>query len=75
LSTIEQSFGLSLEIVDYTEHALSTGRDSRAAAYLECRTPDGRTIWGVGIDEDVATASVRAVLSAANSAVGGHDSA
>ncbi|MBX7493391.1 2-isopropylmalate synthase [Qipengyuania sp. 1NDW9] len=69
LSTIEESFGLSLEIVDYTEHALSTGRDSRAAAYLECRMPDGRTIWGVGIDEDVATASVRAVLSAANSAV------
>ncbi len=69
LATIEDAFGLSLEVVDYTEHALTTGRDSRAAAYLECRTPDGRTIWGVGIDEDVATASVRAVLSAANSAV------
>ncbi|EDL50582.1 2-isopropylmalate synthase [Erythrobacter sp. SD-21] len=69
LSTIEESFGLALEVVDYTEHALTAGRDSRAAAYLECRTPEGRTIWGVGIDEDVATASVRAVLSAANSAV------
>ncbi|MAM41538.1 MAG: 2-isopropylmalate synthase [Erythrobacter sp.] len=68
LATIEDAFGLSLEVVDYTEHALTTGRDSRAAAYLECRTPDGRTIWGVGIDEDIATASVRAVLSAANSA-------
>lgn len=41
----------------------------RAAAYLECRAPDGRTIWGCGIDEDIATASVRAVLSAANAAV------
>ena len=70
LTTIEDAFGLSLEVVDYTEHALSTGRDSRAAAYLECRTPDGGTVWGVGIDEDVATASVRAVLSAANSAFG-----
>ncbi len=68
LATIEDAFGLSLEVVDYTEHALATGRDSRAAAFLECRTPDGRTIWGCGIDEDVATASVRAVLSAANSA-------
>ena len=57
-------------MVDYTEHALTTGRDSRAAAYLECRDAAGRTIWGCGIDEDVATASVRAVLSAANSAVG-----
>lgn len=69
LTIIEESFGLSLEVVDYTEHALSTGRDSRAAAYLECRTPQGATIWGVGIDEDIATASVRAVVSAANSAV------
>lgn len=68
LATIEDAFGLSLEVVDYTEHALTTGRDSRAAAYLECRTAEGATIWGVGIDEDVATASVRAVLSAANSA-------
>ncbi|MGE5952859.1 MAG: alpha-isopropylmalate synthase regulatory domain-containing protein, partial [Qipengyuania vulgaris] len=42
-----------------------------AAAYLECRMPDGATIWGVGIDEDVATASVRAVLSASNSAISG----
>ena len=73
LSTIEDAFGLSLEIVDYTEHALTTGRDSRAAAYLECRDTDGRTIWGVGIDEDVATASVRAVLSAANSAASPSD--
>ncbi|WP_128892495.1 2-isopropylmalate synthase [Erythrobacter sp. HKB08] len=69
LTTIEESFGLQLEICDYTEHAMGTGRDARAAAYLECRTPDGETIWGCGIDEDVATASVRAVLSAANSAV------
>ena len=68
LSTLEDAFGLNLEVVDYTEHALSTGRDSRAAAYLECRDADGRTIWGCGIDEDVATASVRAVVSAANSA-------
>ena len=69
LSTIEKAFGLQLEIVDYSEHALTTGRDSQAAAYLECRDGEGYTIWGCGIDEDVATASVRSVLSAANSAV------
>ena len=38
---------------------------------LECRDGSGRTVWGVGIDEDVATASVRAVLSAATGAVVG----
>ena len=69
LTTLEQTFGLELEVLDYTEHALGAGTDARAATYLECQTPDGRTVWGVGIDEDVATASVRAILSAANSAV------
>ncbi|MGQ7828973.1 2-isopropylmalate synthase [Altererythrobacter sp. Z27] len=69
MSTIRETFCVELEVTDYTEHALGTGTDARAAAYLECRMPDGRTIWGCGIDQDIATASVRAVLSAANSAV------
>jgi 2-isopropylmalate synthase len=66
VSTIRDSFGLSLEIEDYTEHAMGQGTGVKAAAYVECKTADGKTVWGVGIDEDVATASVRAVLSAAN---------
>ncbi|WP_061923618.1 2-isopropylmalate synthase [Altererythrobacter epoxidivorans] len=68
IATLEDSFGLDISVVDYTEHALGSGRDARAAAYLECISGD-QTIWGVGIDEDIATASVRAVLSAANSAI------
>jgi len=68
LDTMRESFGLELEVVDYTEHALRTGADAQAAAYLECILPDGRTVWGVGIDHDVATAGVRAILSAANAA-------
>jgi 2-isopropylmalate synthase len=66
VSTIRDSFGLSLEIEDYTEHAMGQGTGVKAAAYVECKSSDGKTVWGVGIDEDVATASVRAVLSAAN---------
>jgi 2-isopropylmalate synthase len=69
LATLKQTFGLDIEVLDYTEHALGKGTDARAAAYLECALPDGAIIWGVGIDEDVATASVRAILSAANAAV------
>src|SRR5690606_32637619 len=69
LATLQQTLGLVIEGHDYVEHALGKGTDARAAAYLECALPDGRTVWGVGIDEDVATASVRAILSAANSAV------
>lgn len=68
LATIGESFGLEFEVNDYTEHALGKGVDARAAAYIECGLPDGSTFWGVGIDQDVATASVRAILSAANAA-------
>jgi 2-isopropylmalate synthase len=68
VATLSESFGVALEIRDYAEHALGAGTDARAAAYVECQLADGNTVWGVGIDEDVATASVRAVLSAANAA-------
>src|SRR5687768_5147451 len=69
LATMKDGFGIDLEVLDYVEHALGKGTDARAATYLECALPDGRTVWGVGIDEDVATASVRAILSAANGAI------
>ncbi|MEG3180271.1 2-isopropylmalate synthase [Sphingomonas sp. LT1P40] len=69
VAAMREGFGIDLDIADYAEHAIGHGSTAQAAAYVECRTADGRTVWGVGIDEDVATASVRAVLSAA-SAVG-----
>ena len=68
VTTLEEAFDLDIKVLDYTEHALGSGRDARAAAYLMCQSGD-RVIWGCGIDTDVATASVRAVLSAANSVV------
>ncbi|KMS59206.1 2-isopropylmalate synthase [Novosphingobium barchaimii LL02] len=67
-ATIAESFDVHLDVRDYAEHSMGKSTDARAAAYVECVLPDGRTVWGVGIDEDVATASVRAVLSAANAA-------
>ena len=70
LATLKDTFGLELDVVDYSEHALGQGTDAQAAAYVECTAPDGRTVWGVGIDQDVASASVRAIVSAANGAVG-----
>jgi 2-isopropylmalate synthase len=68
LAGIRDGFGIELDVVDYVEHAIGHGTDVQAAAYVECRAANGETVWGVGIDEDVATASVRAVLSAANRA-------
>ncbi len=66
LAALRENCGLDLEVVDYHEHALRQGTDAQAAAYVECRTGDGHTVFGVGIDADVATASVKAVLNAAN---------
>ncbi|MFD1789038.1 2-isopropylmalate synthase [Sphingomonas floccifaciens] len=68
IAALADTTGPTLDVVDYSEHAIGHGSDAQAAAYVECRTADGGTIWGVGIDADVATASVRAVLSAANRA-------
>ena len=68
IAAIAESTGPTLDVVDYNEHAIGHGADAQAAAYVECRTAAGRTVFGVGMDTDIATASVRAVLSAANRA-------
>ncbi|MBB6189892.1 2-isopropylmalate synthase [Sphingobium wenxiniae] len=66
LAALRDELNVDLDIADYSEHAIGAGTDVAAAAYVECRTPDGRTVFGIGTDTDVATASVQAVLSAAN---------
>ena len=52
-------------MLDYAEHALTEGTDAQAAAYVEVET-GGKVLWGVGIDTNTATASMRAILSAVN---------
>ncbi len=59
------SIGVEVRVLDYAEHALSEGSDAQAAAYVECSI-GGRTLWGVGMDGNTMTASMRAVLSAVN---------
>jgi 2-isopropylmalate synthase len=66
LAALRDNCGIDLEVEDYNEHAIGHGSDVQAAAYVECKTPEGRNIFGVGMDADVATASVQAILSAAN---------
>ncbi len=56
---------LDLRVLDYHEHALSSGGDAIAAAYVECQVGD-EVLWGVGLDPNIVTASLRAVLSAVN---------
>ncbi len=68
IAALADTTGPALDVADYSEHAIGHGADAQAAAYVECRTADGWTVFGVGMDSDIATASVRAVLSAANRA-------
>ena len=62
------ALGTSVEILDYAEHALSTGGDATAAAYVECAVGD-QVLWGVGIDPSITTASFKAIISAVNRAL------
>jgi 2-isopropylmalate synthase len=61
------SLGIDVRVLDYTEHALSAGSDAQAAAYVECEV-GGQARWGIGVDTNTVTASLRAVLSAVNRA-------
>lgn len=64
-NTIKQFFGVSYELSVYEEHALSQGSSSKAIAYVGI-TCDGKNYWGVGLDEDIITASISALVVAVN---------
>jgi 2-isopropylmalate synthase len=57
--------GYDVRVLDYAEHALSSGGDAIAAAYVECAVGD-QVLWGVGLDANIVTASLKAVVSAVN---------
>jgi 2-isopropylmalate synthase len=59
--------GMDVRVLDYSEHAMSSGSDARAAAYVECQIGD-RVLWGAGVDSNTVTASLKALLSAINRA-------
>jgi len=62
---VQTELGIGIEVVDYSEHAVSAGTDAQAVAYVEGRSDDGIS-WGVGMDESITTASLKAVVSAIN---------
>jgi 2-isopropylmalate synthase len=62
--------GVEAKLLDYVEHTLSAGGDAQAAAYIELEVM-GRNLWGVGIDGDISTASLKALISAVNRAIRG----
>jgi 2-isopropylmalate synthase len=62
---LRQDLGLAIEVLDYSEHAISAGADSQAVAYVEARSPEG-VCWGVGMDANILVASLKAVMGAAS---------
>jgi 2-isopropylmalate synthase len=62
-----KALDIHVRFLDYAEHALSSGGDAQAAAYVECSVGD-KTVWGVGLDANIVTASIKALTSAVNRA-------
>ena len=60
------ALGLDIRVMDYHEHAIGAGANAQAASYVEVRIGDGPTMFGVGVDANIVTASFRAVVSAVN---------
>ena len=67
-SDILSQQGVAVRVLDYAEHTMSTGGDANAAAYIEMDV-EGKTLWGVGIDGDIAVASLKALISGVNRAL------
>jgi 2-isopropylmalate synthase len=70
LEALVAGLPVAVEIMDYCEHAIGAGTNAKAAAYIELRVNGGRALHGVGIDENLTTASFRALFSALNRAIG-----
>jgi 2-isopropylmalate synthase len=62
-----EPLGIKARVLDYQEHALTSGGDAQAAAYVEVEVGD-RAFWGVGVDANIVSASIKAVTSAINRA-------
>lgn len=65
-NALKENLGLDYNITTYTEHALEQGSNSKAVAYVGITLKDGKIIWGTGIDDDIMSASVNALVSAIN---------
>ena len=66
VAALQADLGVDLEIVDYSEHAVGSGSDATAAAYVETQSGEAGVKWGVGTHENIETASLRAIVSAVN---------
>ncbi len=66
VDALERHLGLAVDVVDYAEHALGAGHEASAAAFVELTDGARDVRWGVGIDQSILSASLKAVVSAIN---------
>ena len=66
IAALAESLPEAIEIMDYSEHAIGSGSNAKAAAYIELRRDGERPVFGVGIDHNITTASIKALFSALN---------
>ncbi|MGC3985722.1 MAG: 2-isopropylmalate synthase [Pseudorhodoferax sp.] len=70
---LQQATGRSVRVMDYHEHSIGAGANAKAVAYLELRVDDGRTLFGVGIDANIVSASLKAIVSGLQRGTRGED--
>lgn len=63
VQALSQSLGRSVRVMNYAEHAVGEGANAQAVAYVEVRVDDGQTMFGVGMDANIVSASIRAIMS------------
>src|SRR5690606_20949590 len=69
VDALSKYLGVKMSVSDYSEHSLQQGSDASAISYVEMAYPDGK-LFGVGINDNIVSASLEAVVSAANRVIG-----
>ena len=69
IDALIDAMGLAIDVLSYEEHSISSGSGARAVAFVEITTPARATLFGIGVHENIVTASLDAVLCAANRAL------
>ena len=65
-NALHDNLGIDFHDLTYHEHAIGSGTDTQAISYVSITSPEGKISWGVGIQDDIITSSVYALISAVN---------
>ena len=68
VDALGKNCGIQIRVRDYHQHATGAGSDAQAVSFIEAETPNGKVLWGVGMDSNIVAASLKAVTCAANRA-------